>query len=324
MSRVACCIAALLLAWSSSPVALAQPAYPSKPIRMIIPMTPGTGVDIIARKTSEEMLPTLGQPLVVENRPGANFIIGGEQCAHAPGDGYAFCILTSDNVALNPLIFTKLPYDADRDFRPVTNLYFLIEGILTKAALPVNSISELQMLAGAKPGSLNWGTLGPASTTDIARMWVGERWHTRFAGIPYKGGNLVTAALAASEIDVARIGVYNALGLVKSGKVKVLAVGSSGRSRVMPNVPTYSEVGLSDMPGRAWWGVFAPSGTPDSAVRRVNAELLRVFRDPKFVEWVETQMVEIAVSSPEEFAAFVKADRERATQVVKRFNIPKQ
>ncbi len=316
------CLAAVLFALIAS-IALAQ-SYPAKPIRMIIPMTPGTGVDIIARKAGDEMLGTLGQPLVIENRPGANFIIGGEQCAHAAADGYSFCILTSDNVALNPLIFAKLPYDAERDFRPVTNLYFLIEGILTKASLPANSIKELQGLAVARPGALNWGTLGAASTTDIARMWVGEQWHTQFAGIPYKGGNLVTSALAASEIDLARIGVYNALGLLKSGKVKVLAIGASRRSPVMPNVPTYSEVGLGEMPGRAWWGVFAPAGTSDAAVRRVNAELLRVFRDPKFIEWIDTQMVEIAVSSPEEFGAFVKTERERAAQLVKRFNIPKQ
>lgn len=324
MSRISCCVLGVLFALAVPTAWSAQPAYPAKPIRMIIPMTPGTGVDAIARKASDEMLPTLGQPLLVENRPGANFIIGGEQCAHAPGDGYTFCILTSDNVALNPAVFAKLPYDAEKDFKPVTNLYFLIEGILTKASLPVNSIKELQSLAASRPGALNWGTLGAASTTDIARMWVGERWNTRFAGIPYKGGNLVTAALAASEIDLARIGVYNALGLVKAGKVKVLAIGSSRRSAVMPGVPTYSEVGLGDMPGRAWWGVFAPGATPDAAVRRLNSELLRVFRDPKFIEWIDTQMVEIAVSSPEEFATFVKADRERAAQLVKRFNIPKQ
>jgi tripartite-type tricarboxylate transporter receptor subunit TctC len=227
-------------------------------------------------------------------------------------------------VALNPVLFSKLPYDADRDFKPVTNLYFLIEGILAKAALPVNSIKELQSLAVSKPGLLNWGTLGPASTTDIARMWLGELWNTQFVGIPYKGGNLVTAALATAEVDVARIGAYNALGLIKSGKVKALAVGSSRRSPVMPAVPTYAEVGLGDMPGRAWWGAFAPGGTPDAMVRRLNSELLRVFRDPKFIEWIDTQMVEIAVSSPEEFVAFLKTDRERAAQVVKRFNIPKQ
>ena len=314
----------LLAALLAAPMVVLSQAYPNRPVRVIMPITPGTGIDAAARRASDEMLPTFGQPLVVENRPGANFIIGAEVCAHAPPDGYTFCILTGDNVSLNPLVFSKLPYDADRDFRPVTNLYFLVEGILVKASLPVNSIKELQALAASKPGSLNWGTLGPSTTTDVARMWVGELWNTQFAGIPYKGGNLIIAALAAGEIDVGRIGVYNGLGLIKAGKVKVLALGSSKRSPVMPNVPTNAEVGLADMPGRGWWGVFAPSGTPDAMVRRFNSELVRVFREPKFVEWIETQMSEIAVSSPEEFAAFVKADRERAAQVVKRFNIPKQ
>jgi tripartite-type tricarboxylate transporter receptor subunit TctC len=130
--------------------------------------------------------------------------------------------------------------------------------------------------------------------------------------------------VASGEVDVARIGVYNALGLVKGGKVKVLAIGASRRSPVMPNVPTYSEVGLGDMPGRAWWGLFAPAGTPDAMVRRMNTEVVRLFREPKFVEWIESQMVEIAVSSPEEFAGFLKRDREQAAQMVQRFNIPKQ
>jgi tripartite-type tricarboxylate transporter receptor subunit TctC len=322
MIRTALAILGALVGASSLDAAAQN--WPAKPIRVVIPITAGTGVDAVARRMSDEMQPTLGQPFVVDNRPGANFILGAEQCAHATPDGYTFCILTGDNTSLNPLIFPKLPYDPDKQLRGVTNLYFLIEGLLAKASLPANSIAELRALAVAKRGALNWATLGPSTTTDIARRWVGELWNTEFAGIPYKGGNLVTAAVASGEVDVARIGVYNALGLVKGGKVKVLAIGASKRSPVMPNVPTYSEAGLGDMPGRAWWGLFAPAGTPDAMVRRMNAEVVRLFREPKFAEWIDSQMVEIAVSSPEEFASFLRRDREQAAQMVQRFKIPKQ
>jgi tripartite-type tricarboxylate transporter receptor subunit TctC len=316
-------LAALPLAFAS--LALAQQGYPSKPIRVFVPVPAASGVDIIIRKAGEALHPRLGQPFVVENRASANMVTGTDACGKAAPDGHTICTLSSLPLAYAPFTISSLPYDAEKDFRPVTNMFFLLEGLMTKAALPVNSVKELQALAVASPGKLNFGTLGPGSTTDVSRQWLEETWHTKIAGIPYKGGPLVVQALAAGEIDFARIGAYNAIPLIKAGKLKLLALGGTKRSPVFPSVPVNDEVGLEAMPpARPWWGVFAPGATPDPVIRRLNSEFVRLFHEPAFVEFMDTQVVEINTNTPEEFAAFVRKERELAGQIVKRYNIPRQ
>jgi tripartite-type tricarboxylate transporter receptor subunit TctC len=204
-------------------------------------------------------------------------------------------------------------------------MFFLIEGLLAKAALPVNSAQELRALASSRPGKLNFGTLGPGSTTDISRQWIEERWNTRLTGIPYKGGPAVVQALAAGEIDFSRIGAYNALSLVKSGKLKLLALGGAKRSHLFPNVPTMDEAGLGGIvPARPWWGILAPAGTADAIVKRLNTELVRLFRERSFEEFLDTQVVEIDARTPEEFAALIKREYEVAGQIVKKYKVPMQ
>jgi tripartite-type tricarboxylate transporter receptor subunit TctC len=282
-------------------------------------------VDIILRKAGEALMPRLGQPFVLDNRASANMVTGADACAKAAPDGYTMCGLSALSLSYNPHTISKLPYDADKDFVPVVNMFWLLEGILAKAALPANSVKELQALAQKNPGKLNYGTLGPGSTTDISRLWLEEKWNTKLTGIPYKGGPAIVQALASGEVDFARIGAYNALGLIKSGKVKILAVGGSKRPKIMPKVPTLDEVGLEGIPPeRAWWGVFVPAGTPDAVVKRLNAELVRLFRQPAFADWLESQLVEIAVGPPDEFAAFVRKDREHARRLVVKYKVPVQ
>lgn len=315
--------AALLLAAGA---AMPQ-TFPAKPIRVIIPVPAGAGIDIIVRKASESLqAPThLGQPLVVDNRASANMVTGADACAKGAPDGYTLCALSSLSLAFNPHTISSLPYNATRDFKPVVNLFYLLEGIMAKAALPVSSMKELQALSVAQPGKLNFGTLGPGSTTDISRQWLEEHWGTRLAGIPYKGGPLVVQALAAAEIDASRIGAYNALSLIKSGKIKLLAIGGSRRSKVFPDVPTNEEVGLGGIvPERPWWGLLAPAATSDAIVRRVNAEFARLFREPAFVEFLDTLVVEIDAGTPEQFANLIRKEYESAGQIVKKYKVPVQ
>ena len=322
--------AAALLAASIAATAIVSPAwgqqsYPTKPIRVVLPIPPGAGVDIILRKAGEALLPRLGQGFVVENKASANMVTGADACSKAMPDGYTICGLSALSLSYNPHTISKLPYDADKDFTPVVNMFYLLEGILAKAALPANSVKELQTFAQKNPGKLNYGTLGPGSTTDISRLWLEEKWNTRIAGIPYKGGPAIVQALAAGEVDFARIGAYNALGLIKSGKVKILAVGGSKRPKVMPKVPTLQEVGLEGIPpDRAWWGVFVPAGTSEAVVKRLNSEFVRLFRQRDFADWLESQLVEIAVGTPDEFAAFIRKDREYARRLVVKYKVPVQ
>lgn len=309
----------------TSPALMAQSAYPAKPIRVIIPMPVGAGIDVILRKAAEDLLPRMGgQPIVVENRAGGAMVIAAEACAKAIPDGYTLCSLSPDALSVAPHIFNKLPYDPEKDLRPIVNMYFLLEGLFVKTALPVNSVRELVAYEQARSGTLNYGTLGPGSNSDMNRQDLNGLLKTNFPGIPYKGGNLVINALVAGEIDVAKIGAYNAIGPLKGGKVKLLAIAGSQRSPVVPDAPTFFEAGISDPGSRAFWGILGPGGLPDAIVRRLNSEFVQLFRDPKFVPFIDSLIVEIATGTPEEFAAFLRKDREAAGVRVKKYNIPRQ
>ena len=313
-------IATLALA---STAALAQD-YPARPVRIIVPLPAGSTTDIVMRATAQELAPRLRQPVIIENKPGGNWVIGAEACRGSAPDGYTLCVMNSDAIAFNPHILATLPYDPAKDFAPVTNLFFLFEGILGKAALPASSVAELREYAAKNPGKLNFGTLGPGSSNDVFRQWLVQHWSVDIPGIPYKGGAPVITALLAGEIDVTKIGMGNIAGQLNSGKVKVLAIQGTQRSKLVPNVPTLQEAGLGSFPLRVWWGLFMPAGSPEAALKRVNAELVKLYREPKMAEYLESQFVEVAVSSADQFAAFTRSERERAAQVVKDFHIPRQ
>lgn len=317
-------IRALLLSlMAAAGLAVAQP-YPAKPLRIIVPLPPGATTDIVMRATAQELAPRLGQPILVDNRPGGNWVIGAEACRAATPDGYTLCLVNSDAMAFNPHVLAKLPYDPAKDFAPVTNLFFLFEGLLTKSALAADSVGELQAYARRYPGKVNFGTLGAGSSNDEFRQWLVREWQVDVAGIPYKGGGNVVTALLAGEIDVTKIGMGNIAGQLASGKVKMLAIQGSQRSRLVPNVPTMEEVGLGGFRQRVWWGLVMPAGVPEAALRRINAEFLKLYREPKMAEYLDTQFVEVAVGSPEPFAEFMRAERERAGETVKAYNIPRQ
>ena len=298
--------------------------YPARAVRIIVPLPAGSTTDIVMRATAQELAPRLKQPVVVENKPGGNWVIGAEACHASAPDGYTLCVMNSDAIAFNPHLLSALPYDPAKDFAPITNLFFLFEGILAKSALPVASIAELHDYAAKNPGKVNFATLGPGSSNDVFRQWLVQHWKVDITGIPYKGGAPVITALLAGEIDVTKIGMGNIAGQLNSGKVKVLAIQGTQRSKLVPNVPTLQEAGLGGFPLRVWWGLFMPAGSPDGAVKRINAELVKLYREPKMAEYLENQFVEVAVSAPETFAAFTRAERERAGQVVKDYNIPRQ
>ncbi len=210
--------------------AVAQ-TYPSRPIRMIVPIAPGSVTDVAARLMAQELTDRMGQPVIVENRPGANMVIGGAECAKAAPDGYTLCVVSPDTMSFNPFTIPNLPYDPDRDFRPVTNMYYVIEGLVAKQALPANSVAELRTLAAARPGALNFGTLGARTTTDMYRLWLGELWKTSFVGVPYKGGSEIIGALLTGTIDVSKIGVGNMAGQLDGRKTQGPGLAQPGPQR---------------------------------------------------------------------------------------------
>jgi tripartite-type tricarboxylate transporter receptor subunit TctC len=307
--------AALGLAFAGWACAAEAQTYPSKPVRMIVSIAAGSVTDVIMRAAAAELQGRLGQPVVIENNGGASGILGAKSCAQAPADGYTICIIYHSTMSFNPLLFSNLPYNPD-DLVPVARLFFLVEGLFASSAINVNTVAELKALAQSKPDSLNYATLGEGSYPDLFRNWMNNQWGTKIVGIPYRGGGPAAQALAANDVQVTRFGVGNFLGLIEGGKVKALAVTSAKRSPLLPNVPTFAEVGWGDYPGQGWWGVAAPKGTPPATVARLSSEFQKLFSEPKFTAYLEKQAVVPAATDSAGFAAFLKQDRKDAEALI--------
>ena len=185
MKKAALVIACLAASWPAA--AMAQ-NYPTKPIKMIVPISVGSITDVVARLTAQELEQRLGQSVIVINKPGAAMVLGGSECAKSDPDGYTLCVVSPDTMSFNPLTIPNLPYNPEKDFTPVIDMYHVVEGLMTPAASGINSIDALRAKAVAEPGKLNYGTLGERTTTDAFRQWLGEHWQTNFVAIPYKGG----------------------------------------------------------------------------------------------------------------------------------------
>jgi tripartite-type tricarboxylate transporter receptor subunit TctC len=284
---------------------------------MIVSIAAGSVTDVIMRAAAQELGPRLGQPLIIENRGGAAGILGGQACAQATPDGYTICVIYHSTLSYNPLLFSKLPYDADTDFVPITRLFFLIEGVFASNALGVASVADLEGAAKAKPSGLNFGTLGDGSFPDLFLRWLNNQWGTKIVGIPYKGGGPAAQALAANEIQLTRFGVGNFMGLIEAGRVKPLTVSSDKRSPLLPDVPTDAEAGLGGYAGRGWWGLAAPKGTPPAIVNKLNAAFATLFSEPKFVAFLDRNAVVAAPTTPEGFAEFLRQDRKTAEALIK-------
>jgi tripartite-type tricarboxylate transporter receptor subunit TctC len=296
-------------------VANAQ-TYPDRPIRVIVPIAPGSVTDVIMRATAAELAPRIGQTFVVENRGGASGIPAAQACAQAAPDGYTLCLIYHNTMSINPLMFNKLPYNAEKDFTLITNLYLLVETLFVSSSLNVNSVADLKRYVQANPGKLNYGTLGPGSGPEMFLKWMNQQWNANIVGVPYRGGGPIAQALAAGELQIAKMGLGNFLGLLSTGKIKPLAVASERRSKLVPDVPTLAETGI-DCPPFGWWGLAGPKGLPQPDVDNINAEFVKLYREPKFVDYLEKQAVVPNPGTPAQFAEFLKKDRKAAEFLIR-------
>ncbi len=311
-----CAAFAAWTAFAAGPAA-AQADYPNKPLRILVPIAAGSVTDVVLRAAAPMLSQRLGQPVVIDNRPGASGIVGAEACAKAAPDGYTLCAVYHSIMSFNPFMFDKLGYDPDRDFAPIGKLFFVTEGLVVPAALPVKTVAELKAYALGHPGGVNLGTLGEGSLQELFAVWLNREWKTQIAGIPYKGGGPIANAVTAGEIQIGQMGLGNFIGLIQGGQIRAVAVSAGKRVAQLPQVPTMAEAGLGGFPSRTWWGLAAPAATPPAIVARLNTELQAVLRDPKLIELADARFVEIAADTPQEFAAFLKADREAAGALVK-------
>jgi tripartite-type tricarboxylate transporter receptor subunit TctC len=323
MRRFTCravALAVALMGLAALPDAPARAEWPDRPIRVIVAIAPGSVTDVIARASAAELQPHLGQQMVIENRGGGNGIPAADACKQAKPDGYTVCLLNHGHYSFNPLQFAKLPYDPDADFVPIAHLYFLIEGLFVPSTLGVSTVAELKTLAKSKPGAFNYGTLGTGSPPDLFRIWLNNEWGTNIVGIPYRGGGPIAQAVAAGELQVARMGIGNFLGLMEAGKVKALA--ASAKTPLLPGVPSTQEAGIGGFPSFGWWGMVAPKGTPQPIVDKLAAEMVRQTKDAKFADFLTRQAVLPSGMGPAEFKAFIPGDRERARKFLAAANQP--
>ncbi len=310
--RLVLCMLGLIIGFQSQ----AENNWPSKPIKIIVPIAAGGVTDAIVRKASLALSQKLGQAIVVENLTGANGMIGGEACARANPDGYTFCVLNTGITSINPLLYEKHPFDPMKAFVPVANFYSLTGAVVVSKNSKIKTVRDFQLLAKNNPNDINFGTIGPGSYPEIFLSWLNSFWNAKIIGIPYKGGGPVSLALQAGEVQISAAALGNFLGQIKSGQLDVIAVSSQNRLKILPQVPTYKEVGLDEFKGKLWWGVFAPIGISVSVVNQLNMEINQLLNTPQFIEYLESQAAEPALGNPEEFSKYVKLDKEWTVNLI--------
>ena len=290
--------------------------YPSRPIRVLTTSSAGGISDIFMRVLGEELRARLGQPLVIENRPGGAGNIGARSCAEAPPDGYTICIINADPMIYNQFLFKKLPFDPDKDVQPIANLFHLIQVLVVNSSLNVKTVNELVAASKQKPGTLSYLTASVplAVYMDSLKRDQGADW----VRVPFKGGGDSVNAILGGSTPIGLIGLGNVIAHLRSGSMTALVMVNNIRSPLFPDVPTLADVGYQGAPSRTWYGLFATAGTPKPIIDRLAGEVARVVNEPAFREkYIISRGLVPAINTPEEFAREIAADRAAAEQVVK-------
>ncbi len=290
--------------------------YPTRPIRLVVPSSAGAGVtDIMARIVGQKLTERLGQQVVVDNKPGASGILGSEVVAKAPPDGYTL-LIANVSLIVNPYLYAKMPYDPLVDFAPITMVNTAPQQLVVHPSVPARTVAELIAYAKTKPGQLNYGSGGIGSTPFLAAELFKSITGIDVVHVPYKGGGPAIAELVGGQLTFMIENVPGTMPFVKDGKLRSLAVTSLQRSPLAPDVPTMIEAGVPGYEMSAWNAVFAPKGTPLAIVARLQAEIARVLLMPEMKEQLAGLGAEPVGNTPEELAAFLKADKARWGKVI--------
>jgi tripartite-type tricarboxylate transporter receptor subunit TctC len=311
------CITAAATAIPSAVSAAQASAYPTKPIRFVVPYPPGGTTDIVARGIGAKLAERFGQQVVIDNRGGASTIIGAEAVAKAAPDGYTLLLATSTTMSINPQVYPKLPYDPNRDFAPISSATYVPFVIAANPGLPANSMAELIALAKAKPGTIRYSTPGTASSNHVAGALLESIAGIKLLHVPYKGSGPAATAVLVGEVQFVITGIGTLVGHWKSGKVKVLAMGSEKRHPQWPDIPSTGEAGLKGYEAGTWFGVVTRAGTPRPIIEKLNKEIVAALASADLKERLVAIGFDVFAGTPEEFAAFMKNDMARAARVIK-------
>jgi len=318
MNRPGTVIAGLVLSLAA-PAGWSQPApYPVKLVRIVNPVAPGGNQDIVARAVAEQLSKSWGQPVVVENRPGANTIVATDAVAKSAADGYTVLMTTDATFSINPHLYAKLPFDTQRDFVPVTMLVLLQQLLVAHPSLPASTLPELIALAKAKPGSINYASYGSGSQPHLSGEMLKHKAGIDLVHVPYKGISLAVPAVMAGEVQLTFAGIATSTAPLKGGRIKAIAIGGAKRSPLFPEVPTFAELGYPEVETHAWFGLFLPAGSPKEAVARLYADTKKVIDDPEFRQKnLIDRGYEPIGSPPDVFLEFIKTDKENRGRAVK-------
>jgi tripartite-type tricarboxylate transporter receptor subunit TctC len=313
ISKAQCIVAATLC---MAAVALAQ-TYPAKPVRLVVPFPPGGPADSVARVLAQKLNEALGQQVVVDNRAGATGTIGAGIVAKSPPDGYTLLLGTSNEIAMSPGLFDKLPYDPTKDFTPVSNVINFPNILVVNPYLPAQSLAQLVALARARPGQLSFATSGIGSTNHLTGVVFQSIEKVKINFVPYKGGGPAVTDLLGGHVDSMFATMPSVVPFVKSGKLKALVITDDKRWSALPDVPNAKEAGVPALLVITFNGVLAPAGVPDAIVARLNSDIVAAANSPDMKERMRAQAAEIGTTTPAEFAAIIRNDFAKWSKVIK-------
>lgn len=307
------------LLWAFAATASAQ--FPAKPVRVIVPFTAGSAIDVNARLIGQKLSEMWGQQVIADNRPGANSIIGMEAAAKSAADGYTLVLGNDAALAMNPALQPKLPYDPGRDFEPVTLIGSNSLLLVVPAASPVKTVRDLLALARERKGELNYGSGGNGSAQHIPMEILMSMTGVRLTHVPYKGVGPALTDVVGGQIPVMFAGTPGALPHVRSGRLRALAIASAARSPAAPEVPTVEEAGVPGYYYTAWVGYLAAAGTPRDIVSRLNADIIKAINAPEVRDKLAAVGFEIQTGTPDDFAQLIARERVRMAKLVREAGI---
>jgi tripartite-type tricarboxylate transporter receptor subunit TctC len=295
--------------------AYSQDAWPTRPVRMILPFPPGGGTDILGRLIAERLSAGIGQPVVTENRGGAGGNVGAEAAARSAPDGYTI-VLVAPSLAISPTLYSKINYDPVKDFAPISLVATVPNVMVTQPSLP-GQLQEFIAFVKAKPGALNFGSGGAGTSNHLAGELFNIVTGARLVHVPYKGVNLAMQDVLAGNVHLVFIGIPAAAPHIKAGKLRALAVVAPQRSSALPDVPTVAEAGLRDFEVTTWYGILAPAGTPKDVVAKLHASAVRALNSPALKERFQKLGAETVGNTPEEFRAMLVKEQQTWAKVMK-------
>jgi tripartite-type tricarboxylate transporter receptor subunit TctC len=295
--------------------------WPQRPVKIVAPFAAASTPDTFARLLAENLRKRLGQPVIVENKPGAGGMVGTDAVAKAAPDGYTIGVSIVGPLVNNKMLYKKMPYDPERDLVPITIAVTQASLIVVPADRNLSNLAELLAFLKARPGKANYASIGVGSLSHLTMELVALRSGTEIVHVPYPGSSQAVTALIAGDVDMACLPAQSVLAQVKAGKLRVIGSTLAARSSLFPDIPTLKEQGLADVEAGAWIGVIAPAGTPAPIIERIRRETVAILKDPEVAAHLQNQMMEVVGSTPEEFVSHMRAEKERWAPVIAKTKI---